>query len=144
VGCRVAAIAPPATAAIPQRAKARPEPLGSARRTCRERRYDVEPEMQKRLIYYRDVEMTADWPDRIRQAQYEKTYVIGDRQYPRVRYGREGPSWHAGQRACHDCAVVQGEYHVPGCDVERCPACGGQAIGCDCEIAALRSEPEGA
>lgn len=33
---------------------------------------------------------------------------------------------------CHDCNVAKGQLHHPGCDMERCPKCGGQAIGCDC------------
>ena len=33
---------------------------------------------------------------------------------------------------CGDCKTPLGGFHHPGCDVERCPACGLQAISCDC------------
>jgi hypothetical protein len=31
---------------------------------------------------------------------------------------------------CHDCFALRGQYHCEGCDVEECPKCGGQLLGC--------------
>ena len=33
---------------------------------------------------------------------------------------------------CRDCRTPVGGVHHPGCCVERCPACLGQALGCPC------------
>ena len=33
---------------------------------------------------------------------------------------------------CHDCNIITGNHHHPGCDMEVCPRCGGQLISCGC------------
>lgn len=42
-------------------------------------------------------------------------------------------SWsREGTTHCPDCNAGTGEFHHMGCDVERCPICGSQLIGCEC------------
>ena len=50
-----------------------------------------------------------------------------EKDYLRLRY--EGGY---GQERCGDCGCKVGQFHHPGCDVERCPKCHGQCISCDC------------
>jgi hypothetical protein len=85
-------------------------------------------------ILYRGVPVVPDWPERIRLAQEIRTCRPNGVEVPRVAYGSEREDWGADDHPCHDCAVVKGEFHVPGCDAERCPACGGQMwFGCECQ-----------
>jgi hypothetical protein len=82
-------------------------------------------------VIHNGMEMAADWPARIEAAQQVPSYAIDGAKYPRVRYGGEdgGPF----PEPCHDCGVQLGQYHVEFvCDMEQCPRCGGQVIGCDC------------
>jgi len=54
-----------------------------------------------------------------------KQIEIGDKSYERRKYEDPDPN-----HPCHDCGVTVGQLHHPGCDWERCPKCGGQAIMC--------------
>lgn len=64
--------------------------------------------------------------------------VIDEQKYERIKYGATSgfdddmPEGHV----CHDCNVAAGQYHHFGCDMERCPKCHFQLLGCDCVLEA--------
>lgn len=67
-----------------------------------------------------------------------KTIVVGTKQFNRIPYKSEkryGPEYmiDSPDKRCHDCNCKNGGLHHPGCDMEECPACGMQALSCDCE-----------
>ena len=57
----------------------------------------------------------------------KKVLFIGGQGYKRnVKY-------HDINERCHDCGIINGNIHHFGCDMERCPKCEEQIIGCECE-----------
>lgn len=90
--------------------------------------------MSDEYVLYNGIKMHPEWPAKIEDAQNQPTYTINGSEYQRIRYGNESDDWGADKFPCHDCGVIKGQYHVPYlCDVERCPVCDEQVIGCDCD-----------
>lgn len=47
----------------------------------------------------------------------------------------------SGGLRCPDCNVFTGHRHHPGCDMEKCPKCGGQLVSCRCLVTIIAGSP---
>lgn len=59
------------------------------------------------------------------------TYLVEGKHYNRIPYGQEVHEASI-EDVCLTCEVKKGQLHLLGCDMESCPACGKQAINCEC------------
>lgn len=91
---------------------------------------------RQHFVVYNGVEMYKDNPTDIIDAQ-RHTFIERDgERFNRFKYGEE-PEWLElnpgfAEIPCHDCGVVKGQYHAVNCDVEECPRCRHQLLGCAC------------
>jgi hypothetical protein len=78
--------------------------------------------------------MNAKWAVKLWAAQRRETLFIDGRNHRRIRYGSERWGYPCPNIPCHDCGARKGQFHGPGCDMERCPACRGQLLSCGCLV----------
>jgi HEPN domain-containing protein len=89
---------------------------------------------RKEFVLYNGVDMHRDNPKDIMDAQKVIFFENKGKKYPRLTYGTEtgwlklNPMF--ADIPCHDCGVVKGQFHADGCDVEECPKCARQLLGC--------------
>jgi len=80
--------------------------------------------------------MQTSWDLQIASAQYQTIRAFGGKLLKRVPFGPGDCGYFTDNDPCPDCGVAVGQLHVQGCDIERCPCCGGQVISCSCAEAA--------
>lgn len=98
---------------------------------------DISEAFIENVVYYNNMFVRVELRNKILTEQSKTILVIEGKEYERVRYGSSLEGFddiEYAKRPCHDCLVVEGQIHLLGCDMERCPKCGNQLISCNCGI----------
>jgi hypothetical protein len=98
---------------------------------------DVSEAFIENVVYYNNMFVSIELREEIISEQSKTILVIDGKEYERIRYGSslEGlKEIDYSIKPCHDCLVIEGQIHLLGCDMERCPKCGNQLISCGCGI----------
>jgi uncharacterized protein with PIN domain len=79
----------------------------------------------------------------LKRSQAVTTLIINGRSYERRRFYPEdiGEEDDEDESALCECEVRSGQLHLFGCELERCPRCGGQIISCSCEFEQRPGKP---
>ncbi len=88
---------------------------------------------RREMVQYQGSEVIRWFPSEIVDAQFALRLRVDDQLFERIRRGTQNDLLGAKDIACHDCSALKGQLHAWGCDSERCPACLGQLLTCDCD-----------
>jgi hypothetical protein len=95
------------------------------------------------IVFYNDIFMPSALKNELESEQDRKYLAINGNMYERIRYGSPQEysdiSSDYAETLCHDCKAIKGQIHLEGCDMERCPKCGGQLITCTCNAEIVES-----
>jgi hypothetical protein len=103
---------------------------------------DARAKWEGDFVEYNGAQVASFWPERLEAAQHQPIALI-THPVARLRFGEESSFKGKGRKPpspCHDCAALIGQFHVSGCDMEECPVCGGQQIGCGCRFKAVTED----
>jgi len=97
---------------------------------------DLSRSFIEEIVYFNGIFMAKELKEEIEQEQLHPSLLINGNIFTRIAFGsiEEGyeGSWDYSKGYCHDCNVTKGQYHLLGCDMEKCPNCKNQLITCGC------------
>lgn len=87
--------------------------------------------MEPEFVIYNGVEMRVTQAQALVDSQSIQMFSKVGADFLRVRYGAEEDETGAKKaQNCKACGARAGQFHAIGCEAERCPLCGQQAMSC--------------